>query len=50
MSTHAIEANGYVPSDDHMKSSINIDPDFYLPSDQGNGFVRAFRILFPKAA
>lgn len=48
MSTHAIEANGYVPSDE--QSSVNIDPDFYLPSDHGNGFVRAFRILFPKAA
>ena len=50
MSTHAIEANEYVPSDDHTKSSINIDPDFSLPDDRGNGYVRAFRILFPKAA
>ncbi|MEV7632600.1 hypothetical protein AB0N64_09340 [Microbacterium sp. NPDC089318] len=44
----AIETNENVPSADHP--SVNIDPDFHLPVDQGNGFVRAFRILFPKAA
>ncbi|MFJ4046069.1 hypothetical protein ACIPV2_10035 [Microbacterium sp. NPDC089987] len=48
MSAHPIEASGYVPSAEN--TSVNIDPDFHLPADQGNGFVRAFRVLFPKAA
>jgi len=48
MSTHATEANGYVPAAEN--TLIHIDPDFHLPADQAGGFVRAFRILFPKAA
>lgn len=48
MSTHASEANGYVPAAE--STLVNIDPDLHLPADNGNGFVRAFRILFPKAA
>ncbi len=33
------------------RSIVHIDPDFYVPShgERGNSYVRAFRILFPKA-
>jgi len=48
MSAHPTEASGHVPSAEHP--AVNIDPDFHLPADRGNGFVRAFRVLFPKAA
>ena len=48
MNAHASEARGYVPSAENP--SVNIDPDFHLPADEGSGFIRAFRILFPKAA
>lgn len=44
----ALETNGNVPSAENP--SVNIDPDFHLPADQAGGFIRAFRILFPKAA
>ena len=31
---------------------VNIDPDFYIPAgtERGNSYVRAMRILFPKAS
>jgi len=48
MSTNAAEATGYVPAAE--VTAVNIDPDLLLPSGQGSGFVRAFRVLFPKAA
>ncbi|WP_336644557.1 hypothetical protein [Microbacterium sp. USHLN186] len=50
MNAHAAEAHGYVPAVETSIPSVNIDPDFHLPAERGNGFVRAFRILFPKAA
>lgn len=33
-------------------SNINIDPDFYIPAtrDRGNSYLRAVRILFPRAS
>ncbi|MGW9628423.1 hypothetical protein [Microbacterium sp. NPDC055521] len=46
MSAHPTEAN--VPPAEHP--AANIDPDFHLPADQRSGFIRAFRVLFPKAA
>lgn len=42
-----------VPAASDLPSAlVNIDPDFHIPADaeRGNGFVRAFRVLFPKAA
>ena len=34
------------------RSIVHIDPDFYVPShgERGNSYLRAFRILFPKAS
>lgn len=31
---------------------VNIDPDFYIPAgtERGNSYLRAMRILFPKAS
>lgn len=48
MSSHSTETSGYVPFAE--SPSVNIDPDFHLPADEGNGLIRAFRVLFPKAA
>ncbi|WP_313358319.1 hypothetical protein [Microbacterium sp.] len=48
MSAHSTEASGYVPFAENP--SVNIDPDLHLPADQRGGFIRAFRVLFPKAA
>lgn len=38
--------------DDHEQSIVNIDPDFYVPegAERTNSYLRALRILFPKAA
>lgn len=43
-------ANGFVPTTESSASPVNIDPDFHLSTDRGNGFVRAYRIIFPKSA
>ena len=34
------------------QSIVNIDPDFHMPAggERGNSYLRAIRILFPKAS
>ena len=38
--------------DDRDQPIVHIDPDFYVPAsgDRSNSYLRALRILFPKAA
>jgi len=38
--------------DDHEQPLVHIDPDFYVPAgaERTNSYLRAFRILFPRAA
>jgi hypothetical protein len=38
--------------DDREQPIVNIDPDFYVPAgaERTNSYLRALRILFPKAA
>lgn len=38
--------------DDRERPIVHIDPDFYVPAhgERTNSYLRAFRILFPKAS
>ncbi|WP_217184868.1 hypothetical protein [Streptomyces sp. AC495_CC817] len=38
--------------DDREQPIVHIDPDFYVPAhgERANSYLRAFRILFPKAS
>ena len=42
-------AESFTPTAEGNVSPVNIDPVLHLPADGGNGFARAFRILFRKA-
>ncbi|MBO9625731.1 MAG: hypothetical protein J7484_05075 [Microbacterium sp.] len=38
--------------DERAQPIVHIDPDFYVPAhgERSNSYLRAFRILFPKAS
>lgn len=40
------------PAVNREQPIVNIDPDFYIPAkgERGNSYLRAMRILFPKAS
>ena len=40
------------PAVNREQPIVNVDPDFYIPAkgERGNSYLRAMRILFPKAS